>query len=204
MGKEKSSGDIVLVFKSSTSDGDDGECCVRKVWCHSFILTQHPYFFKMLHGAVPLREGRLRELTITDPPEDFLALLKYIYTGQLNINLNTAASLMMLADKYCIDDALDQCLKFIKDNFDADMFYAFFGYTIPHTSFRERLLKEFLGMLRHRNHLCSVTVDRKWQALPIEFVEELLSSDDLPVTDESEVITLIARWVGGGGCTADD
>mmetsp|Transcript_50022 Transcript_50022/g.116871 ORF Transcript_50022/g.116871 Transcript_50022/m.116871 type:complete len:411 (+) Transcript_50022:2-1234(+) len=58
-----------------------------------------------------------------------------------------------------------------------------------------------MSALRHRRWLCMVTEDERWQTLPIDFVEEILNQDDLPITSEAEVLRLIAHWGDGPDCS---
>jgi len=183
------SGDTELVFPEESGE--------LRLQCHSLILTQHPYFFKMM-GAT-LREGRTREVIITDPHEEFVEILRYIYTGQIDVNIANVQGLLALADKYCIDEVLDLCLKFVQDKFDAETFFSFYNFTALKTSFGEKLKEQLMTALRQRRNLVAVSEDERWSELPVDFVEELLSLDDLPITSEAEVLRLIAHWAGRDG-----
>mmetsp|Transcript_32950 Transcript_32950/g.102654 ORF Transcript_32950/g.102654 Transcript_32950/m.102654 type:complete len:559 (-) Transcript_32950:66-1742(-) len=190
----RGSGDIDLVVSEEPHDlGSDDAITLR---CHSLILTQHPYFYKMLSGTTPLREGLTREVIISEPREEFIELIRFIYTSQIDINRANIAGLLMLADKYCIDEVVDLCLKYIKDNFDADMFFTFYNFTTLNSAYQEKLRENLMSALRQRRNLCSITEDMRWQELPIILVEVILSQDDLPIASEAEVLTLIAQWLG--------
>lgn len=182
-------GDIELHFPDSPNQ--------VRLRCHALVLMQHPYFFKMLNTAMPLRERRNCEVTIGEPAEDFIEVLRFIYTGHIEITRNTVGGLLVLADKYCIDEVLDQCLKFVQAHLCPDTFFAFFSFTLLSTTFQDKLRELLLGSLKVRRHLCAVTEDPRWRELPADFVEELLAQDDLPIASEAEVLTLVAHWAGG-------
>lgn len=167
-----------------------------KLRCHSLILTQHPYFYKMLSMEVPLREAIVREVVIAEPHDEFIELIRFIYTGHIDINRGNVARLLALADKYCIDEVVDLCLKHIKDNFDADMFFNFYNFTTLNSAYQDKLKDQLMSTLRQRRNLCSITDDPRWAELPIELVEVILSQDDLPISSEAEVLALIAQWIG--------
>mmetsp|Transcript_38141 Transcript_38141/g.119002 ORF Transcript_38141/g.119002 Transcript_38141/m.119002 type:complete len:542 (-) Transcript_38141:87-1712(-) len=189
---DASSGDIDLLVSSEFA----GEESVR-LRCHSLILTQHPYFYKMLSAATPLREGLTREVVIAEPRDEFVELIRFIYTHQVDIGRVNVAGLLMLADKYCIDEVVDLCLKYIKDNFDADIFFTFYNFTTLNSAYQEKLREQLMAALSQRRNLCSITEDARWRELPIELVEVILSQDDLPIASEAEVLMLIAQWLGG-------
>lgn len=192
---DRGSGDIILVFACDPHDrlAEDR----MRLWCHSLILTQQPYFYKMLNSGSALRESRKREIIISDCREDVIELIRFIYTGQIDINHLNVAGILTLADKYCIDEVLDLCLKYVRDNFDPSTFFTFYNCTALNTSFQEKLKEQLMLALRIRRNLFAVTQDERWQDLPIDFVEEILSQDDLPISSEAEVLTLIGHWVGG-------
>mmetsp|Transcript_34591 Transcript_34591/g.99637 ORF Transcript_34591/g.99637 Transcript_34591/m.99637 type:complete len:545 (-) Transcript_34591:186-1820(-) len=198
--RENGSGDISLLVVSPSPEGDDlvgSEEDAVRLRCHSLILMQHLYFFKMLSMEVPLREAIAREVVIVEPKNEFLSLIRFIYTGHIDIARDNVARLLTLADKYCIDEVVDLSLKHIKENFDADMFFNFYNFTTLNSAYQEKLREQLMSTLRQRRNLCSITDDPRWAELPIELVEGILSQDDLPIASEAEVLALIAQWIGG-------
>jgi len=193
------SGDIELVIVDEREDPDD----VLRLRCHSLILTQHPYFYKMLSSST-LREGITREVVISEPRVEFVELIRFIYRNQVEINQHTVLGILSLADKYCIDEVVDLCLKYIKDNFDADMFFNFYNITTLNSTYQEKLKDQLMNALQHRRNLISVTDDPRWGELPLALVEMILLQDDLPITSESEVLTLIAQWMNSHRRKAED
>merc|ERR1719247_89803 len=168
------------------------------------MLMQFPYFLKMLNKASPLREGQTREVTITDPREDVVEIIRFIYTGHIEIKDANVGSLLTLADKYCIDEVLELCLKYLQNSFDTDAFFSFYNIATLNSAFQERLKEQLMGALKQRRNLCSVTEDERWRDLPVEYVEEILSMDDLPISSETEVLTLISHWGSGGSKEPSD
>lgn len=201
---EGGSGDIALVFADPEHCSPEDEPRARqhaqergKLCCHSLLLMQFPYFLKMLDKRSPLLEGRTHEVVITDSREDVVEIVRFIYTGQIEIKDSNVDGLLSLADKYCIDEIMELCLKFLRDNFDADTFFNFYNFTTLNSVFQERLKEQLLAALKQRRDLCSVTEDERWCQLPVEYVEEILSLDDLPISSEIEVLTLISYWGAG-------
>lgn len=196
---DNGSGDVDLIISCLPHELAGTE--PTRLRCHSLILMQHDYFYKMLsvdhlmcEGRT--REGRTREVWITEPTEDFIELIRFVYTGQIDINGGNVAALLTLSDKYCIDDLVDLCLKYIRESFDVDTFFKFHNFATLNSASFEKLKEQLLAGLRQRRNLCAITKDVRWSELPIEFVEEVLSQDDLPIASEAEVLTLIVQWIG--------
>jgi hypothetical protein len=183
------SSDVVLLVVTP----DDTEGDPVKLWCHSMILSQYPYFCKMLQPQ--LREGRTGEVLLTEERDEFVELLRFMYTSQVDINRGNVVGLLTLADKYCIEDVVDLCLKHVKDHFDADMFFNFFELTTFSSAYRDKLNDQIMSALQQRRHFCSVIEDPRWCSLPLESVEVILAHDNLPVASEAEVLTLIRLWI---------
>lgn len=199
---DRGAGDVDLLLADDSYDMRS-ESVVR-LRCHSLILMQHPYFCKMLGQETQVREGARRELRIAEPREEFLELLRFMYTGNVDLQRHDVLSLLALADKYCIDEVFQMCLKQIKENFDADTFYSFYELTTAKTFYRDRLTDQFVSALNQRRNLCSITCDRRWCQLPVEVVEAILCQDDLPVSSEAEVLTLVTLWLGKHGRSKQD
>eukprot|EP00929_Paragymnodinium_shiwhaense_P056804 TRINITY_DN28445_c0_g1_i1.p1 TRINITY_DN28445_c0_g1~~TRINITY_DN28445_c0_g1_i1.p1 ORF type:complete len:574 (+),score=81.25 TRINITY_DN28445_c0_g1_i1:53-1774(+) len=197
------SGDMELVVSDECREPPaaavmvGAEATVTTLRCHSLILTHYPYFLKMLER--PLREGRTRTVHIEESCEEFVELIRYIYTGHVYLSRGNVGGLLTLADKYCIDEVVDLCLKHIGEIFDADVFFNFYGFMSLHSAYQERIKDQLMGQLRKRTHLCAIAEDERWSDLPIGVVEEILSLDELPIASEAEVLTLISRWIGDLG-----
>jgi len=192
---EQSSGDIELIV-SEEEHHDRRSDGATRLRCHSLILTQHPYFYKMLSADMPLREGRTREVVIMEPVEEFIELLHFVYTGQIDINRDNVPGLLTLADKYCIDEVVDLCLKHIREIFDADTFFNFYNFMTLNSAYQDKLKEQLMSALQKRRNLCAITEDARWSELPINVVDEILSQDDLPIASEAEVLTLVVQWLG--------
>lgn len=198
---EGGTGDIKLIFNHTLDNAFEER---STLYCHSLILTQFPYFLKMLSVTSPLREGRSREVLVTDPREDVIEIVRFIYTSNIEITHVNVGGLVTLADKYCIDEVLELCLKFVRENFDADAFFNFYNFTAVNSAFQERLKEHLMTALKERRNLCLMTEDARWCELPVENIEEILSMDELPISSETEVLTFIANWGNGGSKDTTD
>lgn len=197
---ERGTGDVRMAFPNSPG----GE---KEVRAHSLVLSSQPFFARMLGapgsggpdapGDPPrMREARSKEVVIEDDYDRFVDLLRFIYTNQLDVHKKNVAAMLSLADKYCVDEIFELCLKWIQANFSADAFFDLYVFTRLQVTFQNPLKEQLMASLRRRRHLCMIAEDPRWRDLPVEFVEEVLQLDDLPINSEAEILALIAKWVG--------
>ncbi|CAE7243245.1 Klhl7, partial [Symbiodinium sp. CCMP2592] len=139
------------------------------------------------------------EVTVDDEPEVFLEMIRFVYLNTCHVDQSNVKALLHIADKYCIEDIVKHCLQWMQDQFTAGLFYHMLTVQMSNEHFGRLLWNSLLKALRSRRHFSLVTADAEehFEKLPVSFVEALLSSDELPVVSEIEVIHLIARWAKG-------
>ncbi|CAE7222324.1 ppiA [Symbiodinium microadriaticum] len=139
------------------------------------------------------------EVTVDDEPEVFLEMIRFVYLNTCHVDQSNVKALLHIADKYCIEDIVKHCLQWMQDQFTAGLFYHMLTVKMSNEHFGRLLWNSLLKALRSRRHFSLVTADAEehFEKLPVSFVEALLSSDELPVVSEIEVIHLIARWAKG-------
>jgi hypothetical protein len=106
--------DLVLVCKE-----DNKEVEVR---CHAVILTSAcKYFHGMLLGDVDNEEKRTMRIVIEDASEQqMLAILKYIYTREFDVDVNDVVGVWILAHKFLLEDLQVECESMIMKNITKD------------------------------------------------------------------------------------
>lgn len=138
--------------------------------------------------------SKLHEVTVDDEPDVFLELIKFVYLGTCQIEDSNVKALLLVGDRYNIEDIVRQCLQWLQEHFNADIFFSFLSVRLSH--FQQLLCQSLLLVLKSRRHFELVTEDSdgRWDQIPVSFLEALLSSDELPVVSEEEVLHLLARW----------
>lgn len=106
--------DLTLVCK-----GDDK---VVEVRCHAVILTSAcKYFHGMLLGDVDNEEKKTMRITIDDATEQqMLAILKYIYTREFDVDVNDVVGVWILAHKFLLEDLQVECESMIMKNINKE------------------------------------------------------------------------------------
>lgn len=84
-------------------------------------MNRSPYFYAMLFGS--MREGKQDRVEINDSSieaEQFLTLLKYIYTGEVIITPKNVMCLLYLAKMYDLRGLKDACVEYLQHNATAE------------------------------------------------------------------------------------
>jgi len=141
---------------------------------------------------------RMVEVTVDDEPEVFIEMIRFVYLNTCHVDQGNVKAMMQMADKYGIEDIVVHCLQWMQDHFTATLFYQFLSFELTSARFVRLLRNSLRQALRSRRHFSLVTgADSQWEELPVPFVEELLSGDELPIVSEAEVLHLISRWASG-------
>ncbi|KAJ5068952.1 pep-cterm sorting domain-containing protein [Anaeramoeba ignava] len=83
---------------------------------HKSILSSRSHYFKSLFNS-KMKEYQENKLILKDVSSSILfSILNYFYSGKIEINLENAVEILFFSSKYLIDELIENCLKFIKNN----------------------------------------------------------------------------------------
>jgi hypothetical protein len=93
-----------------------------EVPCHAVILTSAcKYFHGMLLGDVDNEEKKTMRIVIEDATESqMLAILKYIYTREFEVDINDVVGVWILFNKFLLEDLQVECESMIMKNITKD------------------------------------------------------------------------------------
>jgi len=113
------SGDSDMTDLTLVCRGDDTESLVK---CHAVILTSAcKYFHGMLLGDVDNEEKRTMRIVIDDATEEqMLAILKYVYTREFDVDVNDVVGVWILAHKFLLEDLQVECESMIMKNINKE------------------------------------------------------------------------------------
>jgi len=102
--------DLTLICQG---DGED-----RIVKCHAVVVTSAcKYFHSMLLGDVDNEEKESMRIVIPDATEkQMLAILKYIYTREFEVDINDVVGVWILSNKFLLEDLQVECESMIMKN----------------------------------------------------------------------------------------
>jgi hypothetical protein len=172
------------------------------------------------YGAVRRRDPYLlsERYEVSCDCEVLAEILRFCYQGHsafLSVVPTTDVERQILKDKmlklcftaelFSVDELFEQVLEWFgkkcfsicgEKNF-ADAFFHLQHFESQCTEEHSRLrLRETISgdMLARRSQFRTITRDHRWQSLPVEFVEDTLKYDGMPIASEMEVLNLIERW----------
>ncbi|KAJ5074398.1 hypothetical protein M0811_01028 [Anaeramoeba ignava] len=83
---------------------------------HKSILSSRSEYFKTLFKS-KMKEYQENKLILKDVSSSILfSILNYFYSGKIEINLENAVEILIFSSKYLIDELIETCLNFIKNN----------------------------------------------------------------------------------------
>lgn len=124
--------------------------------------------------------------------EDFL---KYLYTGRIVFNHDNVLYILMLADKYCVTDLAELCLKFMTDHLvvvvekNRAISWLMYTYRSPHSHISDTFM-EFI-----KSNFPKVVFTQDFSSLDFHLLLDLLSSSQLVIHDETFIIRVIVKWL---------
>lgn len=145
-------------------------------------------------------------------------LLRFVYQGRMGffdtepqtdkdreVMSHKMLDVAYAAERYSVDALFEQMLQWFSHdayaavgerNF-ADAFFHLQHFELRCTEehSRQALVSTVASdMLKTRSQFRAVTRDHRWSSLPVDFVEQVLSGDKVPIGSEIEVLNLIERW----------
>ncbi|KAJ5067938.1 hypothetical protein M0811_12745 [Anaeramoeba ignava] len=156
---------------------------------HKSILSSRSDYFKSLFNS-KMKEYQENKLILKDVSSPILfPILNYLYSGKIEINLENAIEILIFSSKYLIDELIETCSNFIKNNLQIETVVDIlklsesrnlnqlidYSYQFILENFEEFIKTSFFLELEE-NHLNSI-----------------LSNDEI-ATDEFEIFELIIKW----------
>eukprot|EP01137_Pigoraptor_chileana_P022965 Opistho-2@7191 len=159
----------------------------RRFNCHRLILAlQSPVFKAMLYGD--FMESNQSEITLDDvSPDTFAQIHQYIYTGQINLEINNALALIMLADRYGLTTLTSECVKIVRASLTHENVFRITDQYSAVEDLRRGCIA-YIG-----DHAATLLTSDTVLELSEDMLGEVLRWDYL-VVDEIELFNLIVRW----------
>jgi len=170
-----------IVFK--TSDGDS-------VGAHRLIVAAgSPVFRAMLYGN--MRESSQKEIELPTTDTDTLnKLLKFMYTGKVNVNSKCIIKILDAAHYLNIASLEEILVEFVKNSLDV-MNVFFFVNVATHKTFSNQLLEHCLEFMY--DHANEIFHNENFKKLSNEVILLLCKSSDLNIK-ELDLFLAVVEW----------
>ena len=158
---------------------------------HKCVLSAaSPYFRAKFTSQLQENESNLVELqeakstTISD-------LLKFIYTGEASIDSSNAQDLLMIADYLIIPSLKSQASNFLESSLITSNCLALESLA---SRYNCASLKQAAAAFKFK-HFVAVAESEEFRALDAKNIKELISKDEINVSDEEEVYQAVIAWL---------
>ncbi len=158
---------------------------------HRVILaSKSVYFYTMFTGS--LMESKEDTIVLKGVTADaFRELMSYAYTGKIRLRPEVIEELLEAAHMFQFDSVQDACFDFLRNNMDyANCIGIAYLAEKYHCRKAQLDAEEF-----SRQNFRAVSKTNEFLQLDLEQVIQLVASDELNVTHETEVYTAIIEWV---------
>jgi BTB/POZ domain-containing protein 17 len=126
----------------------------------------------------------------------FPQFLKYLYTGQVRISIETAMPLLSLADKYNIKDLIALCVTFMTKSIalagQSGFLINWLQYTLSF-NYHQQLTNELKNFLRLNIEI--VGYSRDFVDIDPNNLVVLLQQNDLVIKNEAALFDIVERWL---------
>ncbi|KAG1933669.1 actin-binding protein IPP [Pimephales promelas] len=158
---------------------------------HKLVLAASgPYFTALFSGG--MSEAREEEVRIAGVEADvFEILLGFIYTGSIDVTVDTVQELMVAADMLQLSEVVDICGEFLRAHMDPSNCVGIYRF-LEQIACTELL--KFTEDYIHC-HFLEVRSSEEFSSLSKDQLVKLLRSEELRIEDEYQVFTAGMDWL---------
>lgn len=165
---------------------------------HRLVLATGSDVFKVMLLSASWQDSKQEEILLEERPEClhvFSEFLKYFYTGTITMTTDKAIPILVLADKYAVEDLRDSVIKFMIANIaqqsDTNRTISWYQYakSCGHTELKNRCCEFIVWNMR------VVIKSPDWISLDLENLIEFLDYSDMVITDEYTLLKALEIWV---------
>ena len=159
---------------------------------HKLILASNSDFFKQLlfNDFKETYSGRV-EIGFSDPDNVFADVLRFLYTGKVNISKKNAVALMATADHYLIESLKSVALTFINEMIHRDNAFDVLRQAVR---YKVRDVMDICVGVVARN-FWRIDPEREFGDVPWEAFMKILDHNVLAIKEESTLFKCICKFI---------
>ncbi|XP_055330580.1 kelch-like protein 12 isoform X2 [Paramacrobiotus metropolitanus] len=168
------------------------EVSARGIPCHRIILCAHSSYFRAMF-TIGLKECHEETVQLRNISSKILQMaIDYIYSSPIIIDDANIQELLAAAVFLDIHSLANRCWECLAHRLDETN--CLFVYCLPHAQTNRPYLMERAKGLVFR-HFNDISHSQAFLELSLEKIIEIISSDDLCVEQENEVLHAVTRWL---------
>ena len=163
--------DVSLVVRASGDEGEPKESKMATFPAHKFVLSIcSTVFFAMFCGELAERSD---SVNLPDCEyEGVLEMLRYMYSGMVELNENNVMQVLYVAKKYILPSLADECIKFLQENLNTGNVF----WVLSHAQqYEEKIL-----------------VEQCWEMID-KATEQIVKSEEFPKIERSLLEAVVKR-----------
>ncbi|KAL4230862.1 BTB/POZ domain-containing protein 17 [Mactra antiquata] len=164
---------------------------------HKFVLAKSSDVFRaMLYGET-WTEGSQTELILTESEECqavFDVFLKFMYTAEVTVTVETAVGILCLADKYNVTSLKSLCVGYMVKNTQSPKVHnALQWYNWAKALHLEALVESCTKTIAW--NIETVLGSAEWHNMDLQFIQDILNNSELVVGNEFMLYNGLVSWL---------
>ena len=189
---------LIKTFKKMESFRKNSKLCdivlvtgTKRITAHRLVLAAFSDYFSAMFTS-DLSENNQGVVYLTDmDPTAVEALIQYAYTSHIEIRVDNVENLLSVACILQIDEVKQACSEFMKHQLHPSNCLGIRAFADGHGC--SNLFKIADAFTKER--FVEVVKNQEFVLLNADCVAQLLSSDDLNVSSESQIFNALTTWV---------
>ncbi|XP_074649901.1 uncharacterized protein LOC141905067 [Tubulanus polymorphus] len=169
----------------------------QKFYGHKFVLAKSSDVFRTMLYERPWSQGVTEDVELNESPECqavFDKFLRYLYTAEIMIAAESAVGILCLADKYNVASLKELCVKYmINHSKSPRVNNALAWYPWSKALHLKGLMQQCIQTICWNT--TDIITSQEWTNMDVEFVQDILHSSELVVTDEYALFEAITTWL---------
>jgi len=157
--------------------------------CHKLILAMQSTYFQQC--LFPASLTVVQHITLNDTaPEDFNSILRYLYTGGIELDITSVRRIVRLVEHLHLDGLKQLCMQFMTDTLDTGTCVQYWRVA---RDIKHLALESACGDLFSREFV-NISKTSSLQDITEDMLKMTLNRDDLNVNSEIEVCEVLLKW----------
>lgn len=164
---------------------------------HKFVLAKSSDVFRTMLYESCWTQSSMHVVELNESVECqqvFDRFLRYLYTAEIAINVESAVGILCLADKYNVSSLKRLCTMYMVENTKSPKAQnALNWYSWAKALNLGDLIEQCAKTIAWNTEL--IICRPEWLQMDIDFVKDILQSSDLVVHDENHLFQALSRWL---------
>ena len=180
--------DVSLVVRGLSDEGEPKKSKMA-IPAHKVVLSMcSPVFFAMFYGEMAERSD---SVDLPDCEYDgVLEMVRYMYTGQAELNENNVMQVLYVAKKYMVSSLSDECVRLLRKKLDPSNVFCVLSHA---QKYDEKVLVDQCWEVIDRETEEAVKSE-EFATIEKSLLEEIVKRDTLTIYREVELFKAVDLW----------